>query len=339
MSRQRQTPAEEILWELLRDRRFLDLKFRRQHQIGDYIADFYCHEHKLAIELDGGIHRTKEAKDGKRDAYMQSLGLTVLRFPNSDVLDAPDHVLSDIGEAVVVRPSPTGKGGGEGVAGYRHLFPSSFQDSPLGRIPKGWEVNSLESLLSLSRESVKPQKLPSEGFDHYSIPAYDEGGPVLSLGETIHSSKYLVPSNAVLISKINPHIPRVWLPNVSVERRSICSTEFLVCVPQDGVSREYVYCLLSSAAFLDEFAQNVTGTTGSHQRVRPTAFVATEAVLPPSELRTAFTQVTRSLFLESFAGNKESSRLVRIRDALLPRLLSGNLSLADHLDPPTGAAR
>jgi len=135
--RRKETPAEEILWELLRDRRLLDLKFRRQHQIGDYVADFYCHERELVIELDGGIHRTREAKDAKRDAYMQTLGLTVLRIPNADVLENPDGVLSRIMEVVQLSPSPSGRGGGEGVASYRHLFPDSFQDSPPRQDPEG----------------------------------------------------------------------------------------------------------------------------------------------------------------------------------------------------------
>ncbi|MCU0748147.1 MAG: N-6 DNA methylase [Akkermansiaceae bacterium] len=60
--RKKQTPAEELLWQLLRNRQIADLKIRRQHQIGDYITDFYCHERKLVIELDGEIHETPAKK-------------------------------------------------------------------------------------------------------------------------------------------------------------------------------------------------------------------------------------------------------------------------------------
>ena len=55
--RKQQTPTEEILWECLRDRRLLNTKFRRQHNIGQFIADFYCHPARLVIELDGEIHQ------------------------------------------------------------------------------------------------------------------------------------------------------------------------------------------------------------------------------------------------------------------------------------------
>ena len=96
--RKKQTPAEDVVWELLRNRKFMDLKFRRQHQIGDYVVDFYCHEHKLIVELDGGIHDTKQRQriDQKRDRYLKSIGNTVLRFENKIVIETPDAFLSTL---------------------------------------------------------------------------------------------------------------------------------------------------------------------------------------------------------------------------------------------------
>ncbi|MDZ4184772.1 MAG: N-6 DNA methylase, partial [Desulfuromonadales bacterium] len=96
--REKQTPAEEMMWELLRNHKFMDLKFRRQHQIGDYIADFYCHDKRLVIELDGEVHATEERqkKDHKRDSYLTSCGFQVLRFKNNELLNSPQHVLDAI---------------------------------------------------------------------------------------------------------------------------------------------------------------------------------------------------------------------------------------------------
>jgi very-short-patch-repair endonuclease len=101
------------MWELLRDRRFLGLKFRRQHQIGEYVVDFYCDEHKLVVELDGPVHDAPEQskKDGTRDTYLRSLGLTVVRFRNEAFLSEPEDVLDEIGRSLA---SPLGRGGGEG---------------------------------------------------------------------------------------------------------------------------------------------------------------------------------------------------------------------------------
>jgi len=139
--RKKQTPAESVMWELLRDRRLMNLKFRRQHQVGDYVVDFYCDEKKLALELDGPVHDGAERKqhDQKRDAYLQSVGLKVLRFPNEDVADNPQNVLEQIA-AVATHPSPLGRGaGGEGVAVYRDL-PGFCKSAKLDDIRKHGHV-------------------------------------------------------------------------------------------------------------------------------------------------------------------------------------------------------
>jgi type I restriction enzyme R subunit len=109
--RQKKTPAEEIAWEVLRDRRFLGLKFRRQHQIGNYIADFFCAEQRLVIELDGDVHFLPDvaAKDAQRDTTLRSLGYNVLRFPNQLVLDQVDSFLEKIADAAGL-PSTSGAG-------------------------------------------------------------------------------------------------------------------------------------------------------------------------------------------------------------------------------------
>ena len=111
--RKNQTPAESIFWELVRGKRFLDLKFRRQHQIGNYIVDFYCHEYRLIIELDGGIHNTPKQKqrDEDRDCYLKSLGNTVLRFPNQSIYNDTEMVLNAIAHQISHTTEGTGKGG------------------------------------------------------------------------------------------------------------------------------------------------------------------------------------------------------------------------------------
>ena len=86
--RGKQTDAENLLWMLLRDRRMAGFKFRRQHPVARYIVDFYCHEAKLAIELDGGGHNEELSKeyDRFRSAELESAGIHVARFWNNEVL-------------------------------------------------------------------------------------------------------------------------------------------------------------------------------------------------------------------------------------------------------------
>ena len=83
--RKKETWAEKLMWRWLRDRRFSDYKFRRQHPIGNYCLDFYCQEAALAIELDGfqhGFPRTR-TRDVRREEYLKALGIKTLRFWNS----------------------------------------------------------------------------------------------------------------------------------------------------------------------------------------------------------------------------------------------------------------
>jgi len=89
------TDAENLMWQLLRAKRFINLKFRRQHVIKPYIVDFYCHEIGLVIELDGGQHGTDDAieYDSERTKFLEALGLTVVRYWNHDVLGRTDVVL------------------------------------------------------------------------------------------------------------------------------------------------------------------------------------------------------------------------------------------------------
>jgi len=96
--RKNQTAAEEVLWRLLRNRQLLGFKFRRQHQFGNYIADFYCHEANLVIECDGAAHEPNQQwhHDQERDAYLISQGLKVLRFSNDRVLRDTAKVMDEI---------------------------------------------------------------------------------------------------------------------------------------------------------------------------------------------------------------------------------------------------
>lgn len=92
------TEAEKVLWEQLRGRKLNDLKFRRQHSIHQFIADFYCHELKLVIELDGSIHQLSDVAqyDQYRETLIKELGLKVLRFSNDEVFKDINAVLSKI---------------------------------------------------------------------------------------------------------------------------------------------------------------------------------------------------------------------------------------------------
>ena len=107
--RKEATDAERALWRGLRGRRLAGLKFRRQHVVGRYILDFYCHEYRLAVELDGGQHNeaTQARRDSARTAFLESRGVAVLRYSNLEALNETGAVLEDIlRRAAGRRPAP-----------------------------------------------------------------------------------------------------------------------------------------------------------------------------------------------------------------------------------------
>jgi very-short-patch-repair endonuclease len=105
------TDAERHLWNYLRARRFDGFKFRRQRPFGRYVLDFVCLEARIAIELDGSQHAEQLAYDERRDAFIRSYGIRVLRFWNSDVLSKTETVLETI-YAALHRPEVDGRHGG-----------------------------------------------------------------------------------------------------------------------------------------------------------------------------------------------------------------------------------
>jgi very-short-patch-repair endonuclease len=96
------TSSEDYFWQFLRNRQRCGKKFRRQHPLGPYTADFYCFEAKLVVELDGDPHHTPEGqhKDDARDAWMRSQGIEVLRFGGWQVENETGNVLETIDNAL-----------------------------------------------------------------------------------------------------------------------------------------------------------------------------------------------------------------------------------------------
>jgi very-short-patch-repair endonuclease len=100
------TEAEIVLWKQLKSRKLSGLKFRRQHPLHFYVADFYCHEQKLVIEVDGGIHSRKDQveRDKNRTAELERFDIRVIRFTNKQIINSMDDVLKTISDFVKNQP-------------------------------------------------------------------------------------------------------------------------------------------------------------------------------------------------------------------------------------------
>ena len=128
---------------------------------------------------------------------------------------------------------------------------------------------SLSQVLNTTTNSVNPQKLQNEGVWHYSIPAFDsERLPVFDDPQTILSNKYVVPRNSVLVSKLNPETKRIWMTSDKFDN-AICSTEFIIYIPNNPEHRDFYYLLFNTPEFIDFLVSNATGSTNSRMRVKP----------------------------------------------------------------------
>jgi very-short-patch-repair endonuclease len=101
--RENMTTCEKLLWERLKLKQICGLRFRRQHPIDFFIADFYCHEARLVIEIDGDIHNQKKEYDDGRSAEMEKYSIKVIRFTNSDVENKIEEVVKGIENEVKKR--------------------------------------------------------------------------------------------------------------------------------------------------------------------------------------------------------------------------------------------
>jgi len=99
--RGRSTPAEDRMWQELRNGRVDGLRFRRQHPVGRFIVDFYCVRAGLVVEVDGPIHKDQLQADQERDAFLSSMGLKVIRFTNDEVMSQITQVVARIREAAI----------------------------------------------------------------------------------------------------------------------------------------------------------------------------------------------------------------------------------------------
>lgn len=216
----------------------------------------------------------------------------------------------------------------------RSLFPSEFEQMGdpnigiAGWIPQGWNFDSFSNIATLKTLSVHPNRDPDKTWTHFSLPAFDSGkSPTQDIGIEIKSGKYRVSDSIVLVSKLNPNTPRVWLPNVVDTESSVCSTEFMPFEPLDKSHRAYIYSLMCSDRVQSEIASRVTGTTGSHQRVSPKNIAILPIILPSEVCINLYCQMVKDFFSKVESNIEQNAELDKLRDILLPKLISGELML------------
>ena len=201
-----------------------------------------------------------------------------------------------------------------------------FVESELGMIPKGWRVGTLGEFTEISKTSINPQKQSQTLFAHYSIPSYDEGmKPEIQLGEDIKSNKFIISNKMTLFSKLNPRIKRVWYVD-NLSANSVCSTEFVPYKAKEESLSSFVHGLINSQGFYDFVMSMVNGATGSHQRFHPEESLK-YLIAYNEDYIEKYCILANPILNQILSNGYESHRLAQLRDTLLPRLMSGELSV------------
>jgi type I restriction enzyme S subunit len=202
---------------------------------------------------------------------------------------------------------------------FRQWFVEEAEDS--------WEETSLSEIADHSKENIHPSKNPTKLYKHYSLPAFDAGKePILEIGKEILSNKYKVISNSILVSKLNPRTPRIWMIYGNVnEDESICSTEFQIVKPKDQKWYGFIYCFLKSYNVTQELAGASSGTSGSHQRVNPQDIFNLTFFKPTDILVEKFSKVIDNYLVKINNNQTQIRTLTQTRDNLLPKLMSGEV--------------
>ncbi|WP_304270879.1 restriction endonuclease subunit S [Pseudoglutamicibacter cumminsii] len=175
------------------------------------------------------------------------------------------------------------------------------------------------------KESLNPSNLGNTQVDHFSLPAFDrDARPERVAASSIMSNKLRVPKLAILLSRLNPRFNRTWWASADAEAPALASTEFLVFTSEDEHRLAAIWLALRDTYFRGEIPKRVTGTSGSHQRVKPADVLAIE-VPDFTRAPTALKESALAMLQRSETLRVESARLSALRDALLPELLSGRI--------------
>lgn len=193
-----------------------------------------------------------------------------------------------------------------------------------------WTMHVLREIVGLNRQNIVPAHAPDSVFAHFSLPAFDNGMiPSFDFGFEIGSNKFKVPHGAVLVSKLNPRIPRVWAPR-DVPANSVASTEWLVLTAEQQLDRDFLYALCSSHYFNEKMGLAATGTTGSHQRVSPDVALNIEVQFPEDiEEQKAIAHVLFDFDADISLIEARLTKARALKQAMAQALLTGRIRLVE----------
>ena len=208
------------------------------------------------------------------------------------------------------------------------IYHERFETVSPNGLPSEWRIVTLGEVATISNKSFNPMKEPEILLEHYSIPAFDEARfPVFELSTSIKSNKFIIDASCFMISKLNPTTKRVWKP-YCLTGNAVCSTEFIVYKAKDQSITDFLYSVIDSGSFSDFMCSHVTGSTGSRQRTTPSDTLSYELILPSEDELAEFQSLVSPMYAQIRINAIENDRLKRLRDSLLPKLMSGEIDVS-----------
>ena len=208
------------------------------------------------------------------------------------------------------------------------IYHERFEGVSFDDLPSGWNIVTFGDVATISNKSFNPLKEPETMLEHYSIPAFDEARfPIFEFSTSIKSNKFIIDDSCFMISKLNPTTKRVWKP-YCLTGDAVCSTEFIVYKAKDKSITDFLYSVIDSSSFSDFMCSHVTGSTGSRQRTTPSDTLSFELILPSEDELAKYQALVSPMYAQMRINAIENDKLKRLRDNLLPKLMSGEIDVS-----------
>ncbi len=332
--------SEVVFWKTFKDKKKLGWDIDRQVIIGNFIVDFFIPELGLVFEIDGSSHNDKQEYDQERDAFLSSLQLKVVRISDKDVLRNIEGVWSFVTKSIKERveelspPRPSGTPQ-EGKNPPRQALPATpqegnkceMQDSKLGPIPKGWRVGKLGEIVELNPKLAIKKGSNSEYVEMKDIS--ETSASILNHRKREFTSGSKFQNGDTLLARITPCLENGktgFVDFLSKDEIGWGSTEFIVLRAAQSISPYFIYCLSRYEPFREFAVQSMVGSSG-RQRVVESILTEFPVVIGGEEIHKKFTKLAKPIFEEIKCNSEQSATLAAIRDALLPKLMSGEIEV------------
>lgn len=220
-------------------------------------------------------------------------------------------------------------------AEIRSLFPSEFEETELGWVPKGWTLKSVAKSININPSLKLPKNKIAKYVDMKSLPT--QGYSISDIIEKPYSGGAKFQNNDTLFARITPCLENGktgFVDFLDEKETAFGSTEFIVMRGTPQVHYLYVACLARESNFRLHAIQNMVGSSG-RQRVQNSCFDSFYIAIPTPAVMSLFSGKVSSYFDKMYFCNLENKSLTTLRDTLLPKLISGELSLEDLPDLST----